>query len=197
MTAPEDRTQQLRTAPPDEVTTALPGPLDLTGPAPEPYDAQPSDLGWPDREEPQQDEEGETRTLHLDELFETEPYPEAEPAVVSPAPVAPGAPLAAAGDVPLSVDATTWTAMPIVPVRSEPAPVPVSSGAAAPPTTSRRPADRPGAELVAQLRKDAATAYDATRRRTQEWLGVADNALTLLTALVGVLLIVVVAVMGH
>jgi hypothetical protein len=80
--------------------------------------------------------------------------------------------------------APTWTAMPVVPVRSEPmTPAPVAP--------ARPPAARPAAR--SRLRSDAAAAWDDAVRHTHAWLRRADNALMLLTALVAVCLILAVA----
>jgi hypothetical protein len=104
----------------------------------------------------------------LDELFEA----------------APDAAIAAeAGPAPISAEAPTWTAMPVVPVRSDTTPV------------AARPQRNP--LISAQLRSDALAAWHGTRRRTQDWLRQQDNALIALTAIVAILLIVVVAALGH
>lgn len=114
-----------------------------------------------------------TDVLSLDELFDTEPVPQ-------PAPPA------------SEQTAPTWTAMPVVSVRSEPM--------TAPPTAAPRPTSAaqaatpaPGPGVGSRLRSDAAAAWDDTVRRSRAWLGRDDNALMLLTALVAVCLILAVA----
>ena len=136
-------------------TTAMPGPLNLAGPA-EAADADSTDV------------------LSLDEIFDP-----AEPAAAAP----PASEPAAAGD-----GAPTWTAMPVVPIRSEPMTAPPT------PETASTPAGRP---LGGQVRDDAAAAWDGAVRRTRGWLGRDDNALMLLTALVAVILIVTVGAVGR
>lgn len=108
-----------------------------------------------------------TNVLSLDELFETDTTAD------SPAP-------------PTAQEAPTWTAMPVVPVRSEPlSPPPAPTPPAAPARTAPGMGDR--------LRSDAAAAWHETVRRTRAWLAHGDNGLMLLTALVAVILIMAVA----
>lgn len=109
-----------------------------------------------------------TSELSLDEIFQT------PDSAVAPRP---------------SVDeAPTWTAMPVVSVRSEPA-------VAAP--TPLPPAEKPsGPALGDRIRTDAAAAWDGAWRRTREWLSRDDNGLMLMTALVACVLLLVVAAVG-
>lgn len=112
-----------------------------------------------------------TGVLSLDEIFEA-PEPQRGPTVTA--------------------DAPTWTAMPVVPVRSEP----VTAGApgawatqlpydAAPDQRSSR-AERPGFDA----------AWARTRLQVESWLRRDDNGLMLLTAVVACLLMIVVAGVG-
>jgi hypothetical protein len=161
---PDNRSRYAADAP----TTAMPGPLNLAG-APDDTAADSST----------------TDVLSLDELFEG-------PGSASPAgPAVPASPAVAAAPVapPTGETAPTWTAMPVVPVRSEPmTPAPV---APARPSATGPAGTRPAAR--SRLRSDAAAAWDDTVRHTRAWLGRDDNALMLLTALVAVCLILAVA----
>ena len=161
----------------DEPTTALPGPLNLAGASEPAGDTSSTDV------------------LSLDELFDTEPAPTTADAAPAPAAAPPAPPTAAQ-------NAETWTAMPVVPVRSEPmttsyaapAPQPATSRAPASPAPVSRVRDSHSAPGTgSRLRSDAAAAWDDTVRRTRDWLGRDDNALMLLTALVAVCLILAVA----
>ena len=115
-----------------------------------------------------------TEELSLDQIF--------EPAVAEPAAVAPAAD-----------EAPTWTAMPVIPVRSEPV---APRGA---PDAERRGeprAERSGPSMGERLRNDAASAWDGAVRRSRAWLTRDDNGLMLMTAIVACLLILVVAAVG-
>ena len=133
----------------DAPTTAMPGPLNLTGEREPAGDASTTDV------------------LSLDDLFDTEPAPTEAPTASESAP--------------------TWTAMPVVSVRSEP----MTSAPAAPAPASAASGTAPAAG--SRLRSDAAAAWDDTVRRTRAWLARDDNALMLLTTFVAVCLILAVA----
>jgi hypothetical protein len=79
--------------------------------------------------------------------------------------------------------------MDVVPVRSDgpgPGPAPVETLPAQSPTPAR------GA-LGQRLRNDARSAFDGARTRGWTWLQTGDNALIVLTLVVGLLLVVVIA----
>jgi len=109
-----------------------------------------------------------TGVLPLDQIFES-PEPARTPTVTT--------------------DAPTWTAMPVVPVRSEPvtAAGPRTSGTWSTPYdgTSEPRASRKGMDL------------DGARLQVQSWLRRDDNGLMLLTALVACVLMIVVAGVGN
>jgi hypothetical protein len=115
--------------------------------------------------EPPIDADGHTDVLSLDEMFEGAPAT---------------ADSAQRTDRGGADEAPTWTAMPVVPVRSEPA---TAHG-----WGSR--AEIAAAPLGGQVRTDAAAAWQAAVRRTRLWLERDDNGLTLATALVAVILII-------
>jgi hypothetical protein len=145
----------------DAPTTAMPGPLNLAGAS----DDTATDSSTTD-------------VLSLDELFEG-------PSAATPAAAAaPASPAAVTLAPATGHSAPTWTAMPVVPVRSEPM-------TAAPAAPARPSPTRPAAR--SRLRSDAAAAWDDTVRHTRAWLRRDDNALMLLTALVAVCLILAVA----
>jgi hypothetical protein len=176
----EDQTQRLRVAPatpdldtptetttpedttPADTTTTLPGPLDLAGPTPPPPAAT-SDTG----------------VLSLDDMFEP-PTQASAPSSNEPPAARPDA----------AAEAPTWTAMPVVSVRSEPTSPPAAPHA--PPTAQ----SRRHSELGQRVRSDAAAAWTGARTRTQDWLGRDDHALMIMTALVAIVLIIVVAALG-
>ena len=187
-------TQRLRGAPPASPTAPLPGPLDLTSAADgdHPADAQPSDLGWP-----QDPDEAETGVLRLDEIFDGP----AAPAAATSARAAPAAPAAPAPEpsatpappaAPASAETPTWTAMPVVPISSDPVGPGPTPDRASPPARHRQ-----RSELATRIRADAATAVRGAARETQAWLRVQDNFLMVMTALVGIMLIIVVSLLGH
>ena len=104
-----------------------------------------------------------------------------------------GPPIPAAPEpevTPGSSTAPTWTAMPVVAVRSEPMTAATSAPAPASPASGRSAAHP---ALGDRLRTDAAAAWDGALRRTSAWLHRDDNMLMLLTALVAVVLILAVA----
>jgi hypothetical protein len=109
---------------------------------------------------------GDTDVLSLDDMFDE-------------ARSTPAAPSAA--------EAPTWTAMPVVAVRSEPI---------TPLDPPQAPQPRAKSDLGRRVRLDAAKAWDETRARTGEWLGRDDHALMLMTGLVAIVLIIVVAALG-
>jgi hypothetical protein len=117
------------------------------------------------------DDSSTTDVLSLDELFDGQP---------DPAAAEPTAPSTLA-------EAPTWTAMPVVPVRSEPV-RPLDADAA--------PSQEPS-PLGGRVRSDAAAAWDGAVRRTREWLARDDNGLTLTTALVAVILIITVSTLSR
>lgn len=181
MSIHDDSTQQLRVPRPEAEapTSRMPGPLDLTDSGASTGTGSGADVGtgWPDP--PSDDTVAEpaapaerTEVLFLDEIFDG-PAPTAEAA--APAPAAPAA-----------AEAPTWTAMPVVPVRSEPVHAYDAPAATDSPTGGR-------AGTAQRLRADAQAAWVGTVRRTSAWLGSGDNAVILLTTLVAILLIVVVA----
>lgn len=173
MTYDDDATRKIQ-RPRPEPPAPLPGPLDLTQrferpeDADEPYDqGAPSELGWPP--EDHAPDAPATEVLQpevgLDQLFDPTP----------------AAPLAAA-----TTEAPTWTAMPVVPVRSEP----LTEARPAPPR-SQQP------QMSSRVRSDAVAAWQGGVERVQTWLRSADNAVLLMTAVVGIVLIAVVAALGH
>jgi len=171
----EDPTQRLSVPPrdPDDVaasrtTAALPRPLNLAGPTPTSGEQPPDKTDEPS----------------LDEIFAgSEPQP-APPASTQPATEQP----AGAGQAP------TWTAMPVIPVRSEPvAPAqPADRGEETGQIQTKRTGPSTGERLVL----DASAAWDGALRRTQAWLTHDDNGLMLMTAVVAIILILVVAAVG-
>jgi hypothetical protein len=120
-----------------------------------------------------------TGELSLDEIFAAAQPPTDLPPAPAPARVE---------------EAPTWTAMPVIPVRSEPlavAPQPAQTVAAAP-TAPRRT----GPSVGERLRSDGSAALDAALQRSRAWLTHDDNGLMLMTAVVAIILIVVVAAVG-
>ena len=83
-------------------------------------------------------------------------------------------------------EAETWTAMPVVPVRSDTMPA-----------STEPPLPRRSSETMARVRAHAAVAWANARDWTRDWFGVHDNALGALTGAVAILLIIVVALLGH
>jgi len=168
----DEPTQRVRPAQPP--LTPLPGSLDpLRRRDPGPQETE-TGTGWVDTE-PQPTEEiaaptvesGATGALPLDQIFDGPGEPEQV-----------RTPTAAA-------DAPTWTAMPVVPIRSEPL------AAAGPEGAGSRPFDQAPAQ-----RPRAGVAVTAARMRLESWLRRDDNGLMLLTALVACILMIVVAGVG-
>lgn len=177
----DEPTQRVRRGQPP--AAALPGSLDpLRGhqpdrPEPEVRDTGPevteTGTGWIDTPEPEPPAAAEaTGVLPLDEIFAgpTEPARDRTPTATA--------------------DAPTWTAMPVVPVRS--APVPAGPRDAS--WTER--SDGNAAAGGSGRREHAAVAWAETRIRFEAWLRRDDNGLMLLTALVACVLMLVVAGVG-
>ena len=148
-----------------QTTTALPRPLDLAGPTP-PQPPEPAD---------------KTGELSLDEIFADAPPPASEPQTSQPQTSGTGG----------ADQAPTWTAMPVIPVRSEPSPAAAANEA----PTPTRPA-KTGPSTGERLRSDAAAAWEGALRRSRDWLTHDDNGLMLMTAVVACILIFVVAAVG-
>src|SRR4051812_18084255 len=92
-------------------------------------------------------------------------------------------------------EAPTWTAMPVIPVRSEPiAAAPDTAGQ--PERTGQKGQKRTGPSTGERLFRDATAALDGAVRRSQDWLSRDDNGLMLMTAAVAIILILVVAAVG-
>jgi len=150
----DEPTQRVRA--PQPPPAPLPGSLDpLRGHQTE------TGTGWIERDDDVDTAADATGVLPLDEIFES-----AAPA----APTAATQPTAAA-------EAPTWTAMPVVPVRSEPVQL-----YPAPPQRDRR--------------EEASVTWAGTRMRVEDWLRRDDNGLMLLTAVVACVLMLVVAGVG-
>lgn len=178
----DEPTQRVRSAPPP--TAPLPGSLDpLRRHRPEqPAQAEPAEpaltepefvetgTGWVETPEPEPAAADATGVLPLDEIF------------AGPAEAARDRMPTAAADAP------TWTAMPVVPVRSGPVP--------AGPTDSLRipPYDGPG---DTDRREILAVTWAETRMRLEAWIRRDDNGLMLLTAVVACVLMIVVAGVGR
>ena len=171
----EDQTQRLRVTP---ATTDLDTPAENTSPETTgPADTTsadtttalpgPLDLAGPT---PPAAVTSDTDVLSLDDMFEPSTDPPARADAAAEAP--------------------TWTAMPVVSVRSEPISPPAAPPAPPAPTPRRR------SELGLRVRSDAAAAWTGARTRTQDWLGRDDHALMIMTALVAIVLIIVVAALG-
>lgn len=152
-----------------QTTTALPRPLDLAGATPPPSE-EPAD---------------KTDELSLDEIFAAPPAAPAPP----PAPTAPAEAVRAE-------EAPTWTAMPVIPVRSEPVSAPPPPSPAPAPETTQTRTKRTGPSVGERLLADASSALDGAVRRSQAWLSHDDNGLMLMTAVVAIILILVVAAVG-
>jgi hypothetical protein len=170
----DEPTQQVRRS--DPPPAPLPGSLDpLRG-----YPAETAELGtdevetgtgWVDThaadepvtEPPVETAVAPTGVLPIDQLFES---PEPQPAPTATA------------------EAPTWTAMPVVPVRSEPLPGPQPTALSQQfdATATPRPAREP--------------AWSGAQTRVEDWLRRDDNGLMLLTALVACVLMIVVAGVG-
>ena len=179
----EDQTQRLRVSP---ATTDLDTPAETTSPPDtSPADSSPAetttalpgplDLAGPT---PPPTGPSDTDVLSLDDMFEPPTQSPTDP----PARADAGA------------EAPTWTAMPVVSVRSEPISRP--SAPVAPPAAPPAPGPRRRSELGPRVRSDAAAAWSGARTRTQDWLGRDDHALMIMTALVAIVLIIVVAALG-
>src|SRR3954452_4194742 len=171
----EDRTQRLSVPPTQttasqtaasQTTTALPRPLNLAD------------------ETPSREPADKTDELSLAEIFEAPP--------ARPAPTAPPMEEPSGAD-PGAAEAPTWTAMPVIPVRSEPVSAPSTDRLA---ETSQSDTKRTGPSSAERLRSDAAAAWSGAVRRTQAWLLRDDNGLMLMTAIVAIILILVVAAVG-
>jgi hypothetical protein len=172
----EDRTRRLSVPPrqttgsqttASQTTAALPRPLNLADDTPSQHQQQQS-----------QGAADTTDELSLTEIFEA---PAEQPSAADPA----------------VSEAPTWTAMPVIPVRSEPASAPTTDRTTdSEVETSQSDTERTGPSSAEQLRSDAAAAWSGAVRRTQTWLARDDNGLMLMTAIVAIILIVVVAAVG-
>jgi hypothetical protein len=193
----EDPTQRLTALPRDrsaaQTTAALPRPLDLAGPTPPAQDTPAQD---PSAQDPSaQQPPAQTDELSLAEIFEA-PHPPAAEQPTAVQPVVEEPVIEQPRPTEAAAEAPTWTAMPVIPVRSEPAP-------AAPERTAPSAADaspvrtqRTGPSTIERMRSDAAAAWNGALRRSQDWLAHEDNGLMLMTALVAIILILVVAAVG-
>lgn len=176
----DEPTQRVRA--PQPPVAPLPGSLDPLRRTEQPPQEIETGTGWvdPAAAEPQSAEEtaaptvdtGATGVLPLDQIFE-------EPGQPEPARM----PTAAA-------EAPTWTAMPVVPIRSEPL---AQAGAA---DAWSQPGDEVPAAGVRKPRANAGVAWARTRMQLEDWLRRDDNGLMLLTALVACILMIVVAGVG-
>jgi hypothetical protein len=167
MSSYDDPTQQARR--PERPSAPLPGSLD-------PLRADPSAAAQPPVEADPADP-APTGVLPLDEIFDGPPEPVRESTAAAEAP--------------------TWTAMPVMPVRSEPMPMagrPVPSTYGHPAAEGQDLDTGPG--RPARMRGDAASAWTETRRGVEDWIRRDDNGLMLLTALVACVLILVIAAVG-
>jgi hypothetical protein len=179
----EEPTQRLTVQPRDpaqdsaaQTTAALPRPLDLAGPT-SPRSPEPAD---------------KTDELSLDEIFAAPPPARAEPAPAAPVRAEPPR-----ADPPRAEEAPTWTAMPVIPVRSEPvSPRPAPTSRAQTEENAEAKAKRTGPSTGERLLSDASAALDGALRRTQAWMTHDDNGLMLMTAVVAIILILVVAAVG-
>ena len=172
----EEPTQRLSVARPEPTqdaasqTTAA----QTTAALPRPLNlADPTPPSPPEREPEPADR---TDELSLDELFTAPDRRPAEPARADEAP--------------------TWTAMPVIPVRSEPIAAAEASTPGETAQTSQKGPERTGPSMGERLFADATAAWGAAVRRSRAWLGRDDNGLMLMTALVAVILIFVVAAAG-
>jgi hypothetical protein len=224
MSSPDEPTQQVRR--PGSPAAPLPGSLDpLRGHDDPAYDAASDSAGEPAASDPAASDPAAsdpaaTGVLRLDEIFDEPAAPSAPPSAPPPAPAERVRESTAAAEAP------TWTAMPVVPVRSEPfpsdrAPFPsdrggTATGAALPPMpmagrpvpvrhvdggshTDRHSGDaaRRRSELSDRVRADAAAAWAGTTARLEDWLRRDDNGLMMLTALVACVLMIAIAAVGH
>ena len=145
----DEPTQRVRA--PQPPPAPLPGSLDpLRGQQVE------TGTGWIETEDDVETDADATGVLPLNEIFE---------------------PTASAAEPTAAAEAPTWTAMPVVPVRSEPI------------------EPYPGPEQR-DRRDNAAVAWAGTRMRIEDWLRRDDNGLMLLTAVVACVLMIVVAGVG-
>jgi hypothetical protein len=173
----EHPTQQVRR--PEPPAAPLPGSLDpLRGHE----TAETADA--PTADAPEVEPPAPTGVLPLGELFDDAP----PAAPIATPPAAPAAPTAAE-------EAPTWTAMPVVPVRSEPMPM---AGRPVPGTYHHTAATGTGDPAYGRApRADhIGDALSATTRAVGDWLRREDNGLMLLTAIVACILILVVAAVG-
>jgi len=171
----EDRTQRL-SVPPTQTAAAQTTAAQTT--AAQTTTALPRPLNLAD-ETPSREPADKTDELSLAEIFEAPPT---APPVEEPSGADPGA-----------AEAPTWTAMPVIPVRSEPVSAPSTDR---PAETSQSDTKRTGPSSAERLRSDAAAAWSGAVRRSQAWLRRDDNGLMLMTAIVAIILILVVAAVG-
>src|SRR3954447_18177650 len=151
----EDRTRRLN-VPPRQTTASQTTASQTTAALPRPLNLADD---TPSQQHESQDPADTTDELSLTEIFQAPAeQPSAADAGVSEAP--------------------TWTAMPVIPVRSEPVSAPTTD------RTTDREAEisqsdtkRTGPSSAEQLRSDAAAAWSGAVRRTQAWLSRDDNGL--------------------
>jgi hypothetical protein len=165
----DEPTQQVRR--PQPQPAPLPGSLDpLRGHQTE------TGTGWVETADEDIATADATGVLPLEEIFDTTASEPAAPLAAEP--IAPASPARAST---AATEAPTWTAMPVVPVRSEP--VAMGEPYQGP---QRHDRDRDGASV----------AWVGTRIRIEDWLRRDDNGLMLLTAIVACVLMIVVAGVG-
>lgn len=181
----DEPTQRVRTSQPP--AAPLPGSLDpLRGHQTEPETVE-TGTGWVDTSGTTAEDldtavasPEPTGVLPLDEIFDT------------PGPGPGSGPARPVRESTAATEAPTWTAMPVVPVRSEPLP-------AGPPDRSwNQPYDETaesGSNRGSAI-EGVEEAWAGTRERFEAWLRRDDNGLMLLTALVACILMIVVAGVG-
>jgi hypothetical protein len=169
-----------------DTTTALPGPLNLAN-------GTGSSSSEPPGERPAEPPAETTDVLSLDEIFGGQPQPATPAAQPPPATAEPTAaqPPPPTAEPPSAADAPTWTAMPVVPVRSEP--VTPARPQPEPPPQQRQ---RQRSAVAGRVRTDAAAAWSGGMRRSKDWFRRGDNTLIVLTAVVAIILIVAVSALG-
>jgi hypothetical protein len=143
---------------------------------------RPLDLAGPTP--PSTEPADKTDELSLDEIFAASQSQTVEPQ---------------ADAAPRVEEAPTWTAMPVIPVRSEPVPSQPSQPPPSAPTHVKNAQSKPkrtGPSTGERLLADASAALDGALRRSQAWLTHQDNGLMVMTAAVAIILILVVAAVG-